>query len=142
MKFADACLLAQNSKLDLVLVSENDELPVCRIMNFGKLCYEQKKKQKEQKKSQQAQKVKEIKFRLNIDMHDYECKINHGKEFLADGCKLRITIMFRGREIARKEMGTALVDRIVADFADCATLDSPAKEMGRNLTMSFSPSKG
>ncbi len=139
MKLNAACQAAQAAKLDLVLVSETSNPPVCRIMNFGKLCYEQKKKLKEQKKNQQAQKVKEIKFRLHIDTHDYECKINHGKEFIAEGNKLRVTIMFKGRELAHPEMGFELVQRITEDFADCASVDAPAKLLGKNINMSFNP---
>ena len=82
MRLIPACQAAKDAGLDLVLVAETSEPPVCRIMNFGKLCYEQKKKLKDQKKNQQAQKVKEIKFRLNIADHDYSHKIDQGVEFL------------------------------------------------------------
>jgi len=139
MKLAAACQAAQAAQLDLVLVSENSNPPVCRIMDFGKLLYEQKKKLKEQKKNQQAQKVKEIKFRLHIDTHDYEVKLNHAKEFLGEGNKLRVTITFKGRELSHPEMGFELVTRITEDLAEVAVVDAPAKLLGKNINMSFNP---
>ena len=139
MKLAAACQAAQAAHLDLVLVSENSNPPVCRIMDFGKLLYEQKKKLKEQKKNQQAQKVKEIKFRLHIDTHDYEVKLNHAKEFLGEGNKLRVTITFKGRELSHPEMGFELVTRITEDLAEVAVVDAPAKLLGKNINMSFNP---
>ena len=132
MKLAAACQAAQAARLDLVLVSENSNPPVCRIMDFGKLLYEQKK-------NQQAQKVKEIKFRLHIDTHDYEVKINHAKEFLGEGNKLRVTVTFKGRELSHPEMGFELVSRITEDLADAAVVDAPAKLLGKNINMSFNP---
>ncbi len=142
MRLAAACQAAQDAGLDLVLVSESSNPPVCRIMNFGKLLYEQKKKLKEQRRNQSSQKIKEIKFRLHIDTNDYSIKVNHAKAFLAEGCKLRVTIMFRGRELAHPEMGFELAERIVNDFSDCAVVESPAKLLGRNINMSFNPKGG
>lgn len=139
MKFKAALQAAQAAELDLVLVSEDSKIPVCRIMNYGKLMYEQKKKQKEQKRGQQVQKVKELKFRLHIDAHDYECKLNHAKEFLAEGNKLRVTIMFKGRELAHPEMGFELVERLKESLEDCAVIDGAAKLMGKSINLSFNP---
>lgn len=139
MKLGPACIAAQNASLDLVLVAENSTPPVCRIMDFGKLLYEQKKKLKEQKKNQVAQKVKEIKFRLHIDTHDYEVKLNHAIEFLNEGCKLKVTITFKGRELAHPEMGFDLVSKVTEDLAEYAVIDSPAKLLGKNINMSFNP---
>ena len=139
MKLEPACQAAKNAGLDLVMVAENSEPPVCRIMNFGKLLYEQKKKLKDQKKNQQAQKVKEIKFRLNIAEHDYEHKIEQGIEFLDDGCKLKVTITFKGREMARTEIGFDLANRITEDLSENGTLESQAKLLGKNINMSFNP---
>ena len=116
-------------------------MPVCRIMDFGKLCYEQKKKMKDQKRHNQAQKVKEIKFRLNIDTHDYEFKIAHGIEFLEEGNKLKVTIMFKGREMAHPEKGFELIDKITESLKDKGVLDAPGKLLGRNICVSYSPVK-
>ena len=139
MKLEPACQAAKDAGLDLVMVAENSEPPVCRIMNFGKLLYEQKKKLKDQKKNQQAQKVKEIKFRLNIAEHDYAHKIEQGIEFLSDGCKLKVTITFKGREMARTEIGFDLASRITEDLSENGSIESPAKLFGKNLNMSFNP---
>ena len=111
-------------------------------MDYGKLLYEQKKKLKDQKKNQVVQKVKEIKFRLNIDTHDYGVKLNHGIGFLSEGNKLKVTIMFKGRELAHQEKGFELVNKITEDLAGKGTLDAPGKLMGRNICVSYSPVKG
>lgn len=139
MKLGPACQAAKDAGLDLVMVAETSEPPVCRIMNFGKLLYEQKKKLKDQKKNQQAQKVKEIKFRLNIAEHDYAHKIEQGAEFLNEGCKLKVTITFKGRELVHPEMGFELVERITEDLSEDGTVESPAKLLGKNINMSFNP---
>ena len=111
-------------------------------MDFGKFLYEQKKKLKDQKKNQVVQKVKEIKFRLNIDTHDYEVKLNHGIGFLAEGNKLKVTIMFKGRELAHQDKGLELVNKITEDLTGKGTLDAPGKLLGRNICVSYSPVKG
>ena len=140
MRLGPACTAAQEAKLDLVLVAETSEPPVCRIMDFGKLCYEQKKKLKDQKKKNLAtQKVKEIKFRLHIDTHDYECKLKHGIEFLGEGSKLKVTIQFKGREMAHTEMGFELFGRITGDLKEYGTPDGTPKLLGKSICMSFSP---
>ncbi len=139
IKLEKAAQLAKEAGLDLVLVAETAEPPVCRIMDFGKLCYEQKKKIKDQKKHQQAQKVKEIKFRINIDEHDYEYKINHAIEFLSKGCKLKVTLMFKGREMAHTEMGFNLVSRITESLKDVGTPESTPKLLGKNINVAFNP---
>jgi translation initiation factor IF-3 len=139
MKLGPACQAAKDAGLDLVMVAETSEPPVCRIMNFGKLLYEQKKKLKDQKKNQQAQKVKEIKFRLNIAEHDYAHKIEQGVEFLNEGCKLKVTITFKGRELVHPEMGFELVERITEDLGEDGTVESPAKLLGKNINVTFNP---
>lgn len=138
-KLAAACEAAKRAGLDLVLVAETSEPPVCKIMDFGKLCYEQKKKLKDQKKNQTAQKVKEIKFRLHIDKHDYDFKIRHGIEFLQEGCKLKATVVFKGREMAHTEIGFELTNKIIEDLKDYAVIDGPPKLLGKNINMSFNP---
>ena len=139
IKLEKAAQLAKEASLDLVLVAETADPPVCRIMDFGKLCYEQKKKVKDQKKHQQAQKVKEIKFRINIDEHDYEYKINHAIEFLTKGCKLKITLMFKGREMAHTEMGFKLVTRITESLKELGAPESTPKLLGKNINVAFNP---
>jgi len=140
MRLGPACLAAQEAKLDLVLVAETSVPPVCRIMDYGKLCYEQKKKLKDQKKKNLAtQKVKEIKFRLHIDTHDYECKLKHGIEFLQEGSKLKITLMFKGREMSRTEMGFDLVKKITEDLQEFGVPDGTPKLLGKSIGITFSP---
>ena len=141
MSSRDAQRLADEKNLDLVKIAPTATPPVCRIMDFGKLCYEQKKKMKDQKRHNQAQKVKEIKFRLNIDTHDYEFKIAHGIEFLEEGNKLKVTIMFKGREMAHPEKGFELIDKITESLKDKGVLDAPGKLLGRNICVSYSPVK-
>ena len=141
LKLGPACQKAKDAGLDLVMVSEGSIPPVCRIMDFGKLLYEQKKKLKDQKKHNQAQKVKEIKFRLNIDTHDYDFKIAHGIEFLQEGSKLKVTIMFKGREMAHPEKGFELVDKITESLKDKGVIESPGKLLGRNICVTYNPVK-
>ena len=141
LKLGPACQKAKDAGLDLVMVAEGSNPPVCRIMDFGKLCYEQKKKLKDQKKHNQAQKVKEIKFRLNIDTHDYEFKIAHGVEFLQEGSKLKVTIMFKGREMAHTERGVALMERFADSVSELGVIEKPAKLDGRNMIMILTPKK-
>ncbi len=129
-------------KLDLVLVADKAVPPVIRIMNYGKLVYEQKKKLKEQKKHHHAQKVKEIRFHVNTDPHDYGYKLNHGVEFLKEGDKLKVTVVFRGREMAHKEIGYELMDKIVQALSVYGEADGKPKSFGRNLTVTFNPVKG
>lgn len=96
-------------------------------------------KLKDQKKNQQAQKVKEVKFRLNIAEHDYAHKIHQGIEFLTDGCKLKVTLTFKGREMAHTEIGFELINKIVEDLKEYGSVESPAKLLGKNINMSFNP---
>jgi len=141
-KFEDARKKANESKLDLVLVADKAVPPVIRIMDFGKLVYEQKKKLRDQKKHHHAQKVKEIKFHVNIDPHDYGYKIGHGLEFLKEGDKLKVTLVFRGREMAHKDIGYELMDKIIQALAEYGEADGKPKTFGRNLTVTFNPVKG
>lgn len=137
--YENARKMAVEAKLDLVLVAEKSEPPVCRIMDYGKLTYEQKKNIKSQKKHVIAQKLKEVKFHINIDNHDYDYKLKHGIEFLEKGAKLKITLVFRGREMAHKELGFELMERIIADLAKHGTAEEKPKLLGRNISVTFSP---
>ena len=131
--------LAAEAGEDLVLVSDTSNPPVVRIMNFGKLCYEQKKNQKAQRKNTIAQKIKEVKFHINIDQHDYETKINRAVDFLQKKFRLKVTLALRGREMAHQDMAFELMDRVTADLAAHAEADGKPKLLGRNISVNFAP---
>ena len=115
--------------------------PVCRIMDYGKYKYERDIRQKEARKKQSRIEVKEIKFRPKIDQHDYDTKKGHVMRFLRAGARVKITIMFRGREMAHTELGRKILDRLVDDLNDLAVVDTYPKLDGRNMTMVIAPSK-
>lgn len=129
---------AKSLGLDLVEISPNSNPPVCRICDYGKFKYEEEKKNKNHQKSA-ASKVKELKFRPSVDVGDYQTKISHGREFLQKGSKLKLTLMFRGREMAYQELGFEVINRAINDLQEFGTLDSPAKLTGRNITTTMSP---
>ena len=131
--------LAAEAGEDLVLVSDTSNPPVVRIMNFGKLCYEQKKNQKAQRKNTIAQKLKEVKFHINIDQHDYETKINRAVDFLQKKFRLKVTLALRGREMAHQDMAFELMEKVSADLAEHAEADGKPKLLGRNISVNFAP---
>ena len=131
--------MAQEAGLDLVLVSERSVPPVVRIMNFGKLQYEQKKNQKVQRKNNVVQKVKEVKFHINVDTNDYAIKLKRALDFLEKRCRLKVTLTLRGREMAHQDLAYELMDRIIADLAAAADPDGKPKLLGRNITVNFAP---
>jgi translation initiation factor IF-3 len=135
----DARKLAYDADLDLVEVAPNAKPPVCKIMDYGKFKYEQAQKAREARKNQQQTVVKEQKFRPKIDDHDYETKKSNVIRFLEKGSKVKVTIMFRGREQSRPELGTRLLDRLAEDVADYGIVESKPKQDGRNMTMVFGP---
>ena len=135
----DALAMAERQDLDLVEVAAQADPPVCRIMDYGKWKYEQAVRQKEARKKQSLIVVKEIKMRPKIDRHDYETKKGHVERFLRQGAKVKVTIMFRGREMAHAERGRALLDRLAEDVAEIAKVDTQPKLDGRNMTMVLSP---
>ena len=137
MKLSDAIRHAQTLGLDLVEVAPNAQPPVCRIVDYGKFKYETSKHDKEKKHS--GSKLKEIKFRVNIDDHDYETKLRHAEDFLDKGNKCRIQLQFRGREMAHQELGMALMVRVKTDLASMAQVETDPKLMGRNVTMTLAP---
>ena len=141
MKVEKGLAMAKEAGLDLVMVAENADPAVCRMMDFGKLQYERKKKIRDQKKSHHAQKLKEVKFKLRIEKHDYDYKINHAIDFLKKGYKLKASIMFRGREMAHKEFGFELINTIIKDLEEYAKPEAPPKLMGRNIAVTFAPVK-
>lgn len=137
--FKKALELAREARLDLVLVAGKTDPPVCRIINFGKLLYEQKKREKEQRRHQQAHKLKEIKFHVNIEKHDYEYKINHAVEFVKKGYKVKITLIFRGRELAHKEFGLDILNRVIKDLEDYGLPENEPRLFGKNMVVFFLP---
>ena len=139
MHIEDARKLAYDADLDLVEVAPNAKPPVCKIMDYGKFKYEQAQKAREARKNQQQTVVKEQKFRPKIDDHDYETKKSNVIRFLEKGSKVKVTIMFRGREQSRPEHGTRLLDRLAEDVADYGIVESKPKQDGRNMTMVFGP---
>lgn len=136
-----ALAMAQDADLDLVEVAAQADPPVCRIMDFGKYKYELDQRQKEARRKQSLIVVKEMKMRPKIDTHDYETKKGHVERFLRQGNKVKVTIMFRGREMAHQELGRRLLDQLSADLEEIAKIDAPPKVDGRNMTMVLSPLK-
>lgn len=141
MPLSRARVQAESESLDLVIVSEKAVPPVVRIMDFGKLQYEQKKNLKAQRKNSVAQKLKEVKFHMNIDDHDYEYKLKHAVDFLQKGCKLKVTLTLRGREMAHKELADQLMERIIADLAPSAEVDGRPKMLGKSISVTFTALK-
>lgn len=127
--------------LDLVEVAPQADPPVCRIMDYGKYRYEQTKKEKESKKKQHSFKVKEIKLRPNIDSHDYNTKLRHGQNFLQKGYKLKITVVFHGRELAHSNIGIGMLDNFIDDLKDYGSVEMRAKNVGRTIVTVVGPLK-
>ena len=141
VKVQDALRRAQDLDLDLVEVAPQAQPPVCRIMDYGKFKYERDVRQKEARKRQVRVEVKEMKMRPKIDPHDYSTKKGHIERFLKAGARVKVTIMFRGREMAHTELGRRLLDRLTEDLKELATVESYPKLDGRNMVMLFAPTK-
>ena len=137
----DAIRRARSLDLDLVEVAPNANPPVCRIMDYGKFKYERDIRNKEARKKQSRVEVKEIKFRPKIDPHDYATKKGHVMRFLRSGARVKVTIMFRGREMAHTELGRKILDRLVADLDGVAIVENAPKQDGRNMVMVIAPVK-
>ncbi|MBP7231567.1 MAG: translation initiation factor IF-3 [Syntrophaceae bacterium] len=137
----EAIIHAERSGLDLVEVSANAEPPVCKIMDYGKYRYKQNKKIHDARKSQTVIHVKEIRLRPKTEAHDLQVKINHIKKFLEQKDKVKISMMFRGREIAFTEIGRKLMDKIKTELVDVCILDQEPRMEGRNMIMIVSPKK-
>ena len=137
----DALRRAQELDLDLVEVAPQATPPVCRIMDYGKFKYERDIRQKEARKKQARIEVKEIKFRPKIDPHDYATKKGHVERFLKAGARVKVTIMFRGREMAHTDLGRKILDRLVADLTEVAVVEAAPKQDGRNMIMVIAPTK-
>jgi translation initiation factor IF-3 len=137
----EALKIAREKALDLVEVSPTAQPPVCRIMDFGKYLYEQEKKERAAKKHQHVITVKEVKFRINVDEHDYETKKKHVLRFLAEGDKVKATIFFRGREMTRQPLGRAILERLITELGDKAVVEFRPKQEGNTLNVILAPPK-
>jgi translation initiation factor IF-3 len=137
----EALRRAQELDLDLVEVAPQATPPVCRIMDYGKFKYERDIRQKEARKHQARVEVKEMKMRPKIDPHDYRTKKGHIERFLKTGARVKVTIMFRGREMAHTELGRKLLDRLTVDLQELATVEAYPKLDGRNMVMVIAPVK-
>ncbi|MFO7282231.1 translation initiation factor IF-3 [Thermobifida fusca] len=138
---ADALRLAQEADLDLVEVAPTARPPVAKLMDYGKFKYESAVKAREARKNQSSTVIKEIKLRPKIDQHDYETKKGHVERFLRSGDKVKVTIMFRGREQSRPELGYRLLRRLAEDVQELGQVESQAKQDGRNMVMVLGPHK-
>ena len=132
---------ALKAGVDLVEISPNAEPPVCRIMDFGKFLYEKSKSQKEQKKKQKQVQIKEIKFRPGTDEGDYQVKLRNLIRFLEDGDKAKVTLRFRGREMAHQDLGLNVLERVKSDLEELAVVESFPKVEGRQAVMMLAPKK-
>ncbi|OJV12294.1 MAG: translation initiation factor IF-3 [Verrucomicrobia bacterium 61-8] len=137
MRLDEALRQARGMGLDLIEISPNAQPPVCRIVDFGKFRYDLAKQEKEKRHT--AGKVKEVKFRVNIDEHDYVTKIRHAEEFLDKGNKVKIHLQFRGREMAHQELGMQVVKRVKEDLATMGHVDMEPKLVGKAIGMTLSP---
>jgi translation initiation factor IF-3 len=141
LKTPDALAFAQERDLDLVEVAPEARPPVCRVLDYSKYKYEQAQKIKQARKHQQQITVREIKFRPKIAEHDYDTKKHHVERFLKHKDKVKVTIMFRGREVTHPERGTAILDRLAEELADLGVVEQRPMQEGRNMTMMMAPSK-
>ncbi len=141
MRIEDALRLAEEAELDLVEVAPTARPPVCRLMDFGKFKYETAQKERDARRNQAHTVIKEMKLRPKIDPHDYLTKRGHVVRFLTAGDKVKVTIMFRGREQSRPELGFKLLQRLAEDVIDLGHVETPARQDGRNMTMVMAPNR-
>jgi len=137
----EALKIAREKNLDLVEVSPTAQPPVCRIMDYGKYLYQQEKREREAKKHQHQITVKEVKFRINVDDHDYQTKKNHVLRFLSEGDKVKATIFFRGREMTRQGLGREILDRLIVDVGDKGVVEFRPRQEGNTLHLILAPPK-
>jgi translation initiation factor IF-3 len=135
----DALIRARDNELDLVEVAPDANPPVCRIMDYKRHEYEQQQRRKESRRKATSVVIKEMKFRPKIDIHDYTTKMRHVERFLAEGNKVKLTIMFRGREMAHPELGLRILERIADEVEEIAIVESAPRQDGRNMTMVLHP---
>lgn len=137
----DAQNMAYDNDMDLVLMAPNAEPPVCRIMDYGKFCFERNKKEKEAKKKQQVVEVKEIQLSCRIDTHDFQTKVNHAIRFLGQGNKVRVVVKFKGREMTHLEIGKEVLDKFEAAVSEIGQVDKKPTLEGRFMSMLVAPIK-
>ena len=136
---AQALQMAEEAGLDLVEISPNATPPVCKIMDFGKFKYEQQKKEAEARKKQKIIEIKEVKFRPGTDKHDYDVKMRSVLKFLGNGDKVKVTLRFRGREMAHQDLGRQLLEQIAEDITDYGKVENMPKMEGRQMVMMIGP---
>jgi translation initiation factor IF-3 len=141
MSIAEALSLSAEASMDLVEIAPNGEPPVCRIMDYGKFRFEAQKKAQGAKKKQKQVQIKEVKFRPGTEEADFQVKIRNVRRFLGEGDKVKITLRFRGREMAHQEFGTLMLKRIEAELADEITVEQFPRMEGRQMVMMISPKK-
>ena len=139
MSAKEAIALAEKANLDLVKIAPNAVPPVCKIMDYGKFKFEQAKREKEAKKKQKVMDIKEVRLSLNIDTGDFNTKVNHALRFLKDGDKVKVSIRFRGREMAHTEHGTTIMQRFAEACSENGTVEKAAKLEGRQMLMFLVP---
>jgi translation initiation factor IF-3 len=137
----EALKMAREKNLDLVEISPTAQPPVCRIMDYGKFLYQQEKREREAKKHQKTITVKEVKFRINVDDHDYETKKNHVLRFLEEGDKVKATIFFRGREMTRQSLGRGILERLIKDVEHKGIVEFRPRQEGNTLHLILAPKK-
>ena len=139
MSARDAMKLAQEAELDLVKIAPTAKPPVCKIIDYGKFRYEQQKREKEAEKKQKVISIKEVKLRPNIEQHDFDVKLKNALRFVEDGNKVKVTIMFRGRELSHPELGKEVLGRVAERLGDAVSIERNAKLEGKNMTMIVAP---
>ena len=139
MSLKDALLEAQNRNLDLVEIAPNAKPPVCRIMDYGKYRYEQQKRDKDTRKKQKVVSIKEVKLRPKIEEHDFNVKLKNAVKFLSEGDKVKISIVFRGRELMHVDLGKKVLDRMAEELKEYAVIEREAKLEGKNMILVVAP---
>ena len=142
MPSAEALRIADEQGLDLVKISPQATPPVCKLMNYGKFRFEQSKREKEARKNQHVVEIKEIRMSPGIDIGDFNTKLRNAQKFIADGNRVKVSVRFRGREMAHTDIGRDLLTRFAAQCTDIANLDRPAKLEGRMMSIFLSPKAG
>ena len=142
MSAAEALEIAEERGLDLVKISPQAQPPVCKLMNYGKFKFEQSKREKEQRKNQHTVEIKEIRMSPGIDVGDFNTKLKNAQKFLTDGNRVKVSVRFRGREMAHTEIGRDLLVKFAEQCAEVATMEKAAKMEGRSMTMFLSPKSG
>ena len=142
MSSAEALKIADEQGLDLVKISPQAVPPGCKLMNYGKFRFEQSKREKEAKKNQHVVEIKEIRMAPGLDVGDFNTKLKNAQKFVADGNRVKVSVRFRGREMAHTEIGKDLLDRFAEQCAEVANLDKPAKLEGRMMSIFLSPKSG